>query len=576
MLFCSFHLGVEAQVPVPATTSFTRGLLKTTSQATAQAYLGTSGGGGATNGIQQLNGTGTNTTFTSSGATVPITVSQPNNAHSQNWDGNNNNHAFLDSNENFVTTGLVHGSNITFKSIQDVGVVGTVDDTAVIQAAAYLGQPIYFDSSVVYTVTNTIQFTNNTAFVGCNAILKLAGGFDGDLINTSTNITNCILTGFILDGQRIGFTNSSGTKAWGMGGATNVTTATTHARSGIRWNANMIGGSVHDCIALNWSDTGFRFIGGRGDAFIPTNYNTFAYSLAAGNCYAGFWMTNGAEYLNLQNLYANGCGYGVIKGSANDKITTAQLDWCGCAFRATGLGGLNAGHGDNIGITANHSSVWFQIDNMANGETFTDCRGMVGGLDWPGFILITNAAGVHFIGGLFTPSAGGAVVVDAGANTTAGTNYFTDVIGIGNQANTTYATTPIFTPNSGKATVCNAAFGSLSNLVSGDTLTLSGTMTAAQYITKQSNLGGATAIDWSKFNIYYTNLASSVTFTFANNVDAEALTVVITGDASHTVTWPGTVKWPGTTAPTQTLSKTDVYTFIQANGNVYGSSITNY
>lgn len=107
-------------------------------------------------------------------------------------------------------------------------------------------------------------------------------------------------------------------------------------------------------------------------------------------------------------------------------------------------------------------------------------------------------------------------------------------------------------------------------------LTVNSNVTAYQYISKQSNLGGATAIDWSKFQTYFTNLASSVTFTFANNVDGHTLNVSITGDASHTVTWPGTVKWPGTTAPTQTLSKTDIYTFIQINGNIYGSSITNF
>lgn len=418
----------------------------------------------------------TNATFTSSGATVPITVNQPNNAHSQNWDGNNNNHAFLDSNENFVTTALVHGSNITFKSIQDVGAVGTSDDTAVIQTAAYLGQPIYFDNSVVYTVTNTIQFTNNTAFVGYNWILKLAGGFNGDMINTSTNLTNCALVGCILDGQRIGFTNSSGTKAWGMGGSINVTTATVNARSGVRWCGTMLGGLLEDCTAINWSDTGFRFIGGKGDAFIPTNQMTRAVNLTAVNCYAGIWTTNGAEYMTFINPQGQGCGYDMLIGSANNTIIGGTLDNAGCALRVTGLGGLNAAHGKVIGTTFNHSSVFVQCDNYANGMMFDNCLGMVGGVDWQGFILMTNTAGNYFNGGLFTPTSGGGIIVDSGINTLAGTNYFSGVIGVSNLANTTYSGMPVTIRGTGIITVDNTFAGSATNLTSGASETFSGTV----------------------------------------------------------------------------------------------------
>lgn len=61
-----------AQVPVPSTTAFTRGFLKTTSQATAQAYIGASSGG-ATNGIEQSNGRGTNTTLVTPTLTGNVT-----------------------------------------------------------------------------------------------------------------------------------------------------------------------------------------------------------------------------------------------------------------------------------------------------------------------------------------------------------------------------------------------------------------------------------------------------------------------------------------------------------------------
>lgn len=83
-------------------------------------------------------------------------------------------------------------------------------------------------------------------------------------------------------------------------------------------------------------------------------------------------------------------------------------------------------------------------------------------------------------------------------------------------------------------------------------------------------------IDWSAGSYFYKTLSANVVFTFANNEDTETIIVAITGDASHTVTWPGSVKWSGGSAPTQTLSKTDVYTFVQTNGIIYGSVVQNF
>src|SRR5580704_9427005 len=68
-------------------------------------------------------------------------------------------------------------------------------------------------------------------------------------------------------------------------------------------------------------------------------------------------------------------------------------------------------------------------------------------------------------------------------------------------------------------------------------------------------------IDWSAGSYFYKTIAANTVFTFANNQDTQTIVVAITGDASHTVTWPASVKWSGGSAPVQTLSKTDVYTF---------------
>lgn len=85
----------------------------------------------------------------------------------------------------------------------------------------------------------------------------------------------------------------------------------------------------------------------------------------------------------------------------------------------------------------------------------------------------------------------------------------------------------------------------------------------------------AAAIDWSAGGVFTKTIAANTTFTFSNVTAGRVIRVVITGDASHTVTWPA-VKWGGGVAPVQTLSKDDVYTFISlASGTIYGSAVQN-
>jgi len=107
------------------------------------------------------------------------------------------------------------------------------------------------------------------------------------------------------------------------------------------------------------------------------------------------------------------------------------------------------------------------------------------------------------------------------------------------------------------------------------TLTLEPLLTAFKAATETEVAVGGTSIDWSTGGVFTVALAASTTFTFANVTAGRVIKVVITGDASHTVTWP-TVKWPGGVAPTQTLSKVDVYTFIgMSSGAIMGSAVQN-
>lgn len=82
----------------------------------------------------------------------------------------------------------------------------------------------------------------------------------------------------------------------------------------------------------------------------------------------------------------------------------------------------------------------------------------------------------------------------------------------------------------------------------------------------------ALAIDWSVAAVFTKTLAAGAnTITFSNQSSGRVIMVRLTGAAS-TVTWP-TVKWAGGTAPTQTTSGTDVYTFMHDGTSVYGSVV---
>ena len=82
----------------------------------------------------------------------------------------------------------------------------------------------------------------------------------------------------------------------------------------------------------------------------------------------------------------------------------------------------------------------------------------------------------------------------------------------------------------------------------------------------------AMEIDWGKGGVFRKTIAAGAqVFTFANVPDAGVIIVVVTGQTS-TLTWP-TVLWAGGVAPTQTTAGTDVYTFVRAGANIFGSVV---
>jgi len=112
-------------------------------------------------------------------------------------------------------------------------------------------------------------------------------------------------------------------------------------------------------------------------------------------------------------------------------------------------------------------------------------------------------------------------------------------------------------------------------------LTAANTFTADQTVqgklTTRSLVGtvvpiAASAIDWAAGSSFSKTLSANTTFTFANTASGQSITVAVTNTASnYTVTWP-TVKWPGDLVPTQSTGvQTDVYTFKNIGGVIYGS-----
>lgn len=106
-----------------------------------------------------------------------------------------------------------------------------------------------------------------------------------------------------------------------------------------------------------------------------------------------------------------------------------------------------------------------------------------------------------------------------------------------------------------------------------------GNVTARAFIGTDAAIAAA-AIDWATGASFSKTLSASTTFTFSNSLPGQEIRVAITNTvANYTVAWPAspTLKWSGGSAPTQTIgAKTDVYTFVNIGGVIYGSVVQNF
>lgn len=82
----------------------------------------------------------------------------------------------------------------------------------------------------------------------------------------------------------------------------------------------------------------------------------------------------------------------------------------------------------------------------------------------------------------------------------------------------------------------------------------------------------ASDIDWSVANVFTKTTTGNTTFTFSNAVDGKTIMVSVTAGGAHTVTWP-TVLWAAGSAPAQTSSGRDIYSFTKIGSSIIGTAV---
>ena len=88
-----------------------------------------------------------------------------------------------------------------------------------------------------------------------------------------------------------------------------------------------------------------------------------------------------------------------------------------------------------------------------------------------------------------------------------------------------------------------------------------------------------TLINWTSGNTFYTTLTGNTNFTFIGQRDGQSISVLVknTGTNGYTGNWPAIVKWSYQIPPTQTSGNfSDIYTFINFTGVIFGSTIQGF
>lgn len=316
------------------------------------------------------------------------------------------------------TIALKTNSVVNWVNIQQFSPLGgTNDDTAIFQTAIYAcaaaNVPLYIDPLVNYTTTN-LFLTNNSWLIGMNTQLHFGPSGVGNHVSWTTNCTNVNIQGIEFQADYYGMSSGGGKIAWLFTASTNIQRSVGTNRTAVFGCASSTNSSIIGCTAYNYSDGGFRLIGGYASAPQPTTPAVTMLNDIAVNCWVGFDLTNYAEYVTLTALQAENCGIGILVGSGNVKIIGSTFTKNGWGYVIPGAVN-NPAHGQFVGCTFNHNSVAGYNDNAQPGFSFVGCH-----FDGGGFgPRITNCVGVEFLSCNFQTSD---LIVDIGLNTISGPN----------------------------------------------------------------------------------------------------------------------------------------------------------
>ena len=303
---------------------------------------------------------------------------------------------------------------------------GTNDDTAAFLAAANSGQIVYLDPSSSYTIS-PITLPIGTHIDGQGAVVYLNAIASGYAItfNSLGNITaSTYFKNVVLDGgMPFG--------AFSFSGSNVISTFSNVWRSGFYIGAEIPNAVFSGCVARNFQDRGFTFVGNLGAYPQPTTGSTIANNIQAYNCWVGAEFVNSAEYFAASGWQLKNCGHALHIFSGNDQLTGLNCTRNGIAVYITGAGYIdpngvskdnysvaNAAHGVVSGCL-NHNGYAAWLSEFNQGFAFNNCT-MQGGNVLNNIVMMTNVTGVTICGG----QPGTSQIIVDGTDANSGDNYY--------------------------------------------------------------------------------------------------------------------------------------------------------
>lgn len=441
----------------------------------------------------------------------------------------------LDSAGNIVVLSGASGITGTY-TLEQFGAVGdgVTDDHAAFTAA----NVVLTGGNVTLVLMGKTYLTSVGLLMGVNTTIKGQGPVS--VLKTTSNIAlvdvnsseDTLCEDFTLLGSGAGSTQ----RGWKNGTVGVAGSGTSRA-------------GVVNVVAKNLGSAGFYYaqnpVDTVGTVLAPRLTSCAAIGCGTSTTTGGFVFDVRGEYVTSVNCVAEQCSNGFLDGAGN-----LSFIGCGASFNTVNLfieaggGFVNDSHGEWTGGYISHPTAAgtnIQYGGV-NGYNFSGCSIYEGTL-----LCTTNAVGLCFIG------------------------CHIDVTGYTFQSGTVVEMLDCTSSNGygNSTTNVNAAskFIARGCIMRADTTMPSWLIPYASVSTQISALN----IDWSldDGNFYKTLSSGSNVITFSNVREGQTINVTLTG-ASSTVTWP-TAKWPGGSAPTQTASGTDVYTFKRTNGVTYGA-----